>query len=225
MQISKTAATVLAIGSVVALISACNTGPAIEEKKALSQQGFGDDVGTGGFKSEFCDQLNAHADNELMICVRTGPNPGCVLSPEGQLAYILRNQYCNTEDEVMCGDTTLKKACEGVSGKLLTCCGGTCANTYADPVNCGKCGEVCAVDNVCVAGKCLCQSDFTADPENCKGTPPAPAQVTCADIASVNAWPSYAQNGGCWDALETQYDDAGNICCPVFPVDDCPGCA
>src|SRR6185369_559140 len=53
------------------------------------------------------------------------------------------------------------------------CCGGACADTAADVMNCGQCGKVCMTMNAapaCKAGKCavgMCNAGFA----DCDGLP------------------------------------------------------
>ena len=51
-------------------------------------------------------------------------------------------------------------ACDGgACGIGLQCCGGACKNEMNDPLNCGKCGQVCTGSNpMCIAGHCEAQT-------------------------------------------------------------------
>ncbi|MBE2249327.1 MAG: hypothetical protein IAE78_07235 [Myxococcus sp.] len=44
--------------------------------------------------------------------------------------------------------------CSSGDGGLGTCCATTCATLATDPLNCGQCGRLCAVGEVCSAGAC-----------------------------------------------------------------------
>lgn len=75
----------------------------------------------------------------------------------------------------LCGD----ECCETDKGEQ--CCGGpaadTCTNVLIDDHHCGKCGNVCKFDEVCLGGECRCPYgttvcglscvDLAKDPDNC----------------------------------------------------------
>lgn len=45
-------------------------------------------------------------------------------------------------------------ACSSSDGGLGSCCGTSCTQQASDPLNCGQCGRLCAVGEVCSSGAC-----------------------------------------------------------------------
>ena len=77
-----------------------------------------------------------------------------------------------------------------------TLCDGECTSYLTDPANCGGCGNVCAADQVCSDGACVCQPGLTecasecvdalTDPANCGACGNAcSADETCSGGACV----------------------------------------
>lgn len=48
----------------------------------------------------------------------------------------------------------INTSCSATDGGPGSCCGTTCAQQASDPLNCGQCGRLCAVGEVCSSGAC-----------------------------------------------------------------------
>jgi len=104
-------------------------------------------------------------------------------------------------------------------------CGGTCVSYQTDPSNCGGCGNVCASDEICSDGACICPGgqtqcgtgckDLQTDPSNC-GTcgSVCASDESCIDGACL-CDPGLTQCGmGCTDLQtdETNCGTCGTVC-------------
>lgn len=60
-------------------------------------------------------------------------------------------------------------------------CDRSCVDTNTDPLNCGSCGEVCAGDQVCIAGGCW---DYlpAVGCESCDGCDACVGEEICCDL-------------------------------------------
>jgi hypothetical protein len=77
-----------------------------------------------------------------------------------------------------------------------TMCGGGCTNRDSDPLNCGDCGVVCAVDEACIAGNCRAVRVATG----CTACP-CPTCVgdftRCCNAMASGVAPLCVEGGGC----------------------------
>jgi hypothetical protein len=94
----------------------------------------------------------------------------------------------------------------------LALCNGQCVDTTGDPLNCGGCGLVCAVENaICLAGACVCAPGF----HECADVCYADDDVThCGSSCTACAFPEYAVSSACVDA------DCVVTCSPSYTLCD-----
>jgi hypothetical protein len=95
---------------------------------------------SGGCCSGSCVDLSSDAANCGECGATCAASTPCV------------NGTCSTTQPTTCGaDGSI---CTVVSGALWTCCGEACVDLWADPANCGACGNACAGGEGCFSGTC-----------------------------------------------------------------------
>lgn len=93
-------------------------------------------------------------------------------------------------------------------------CGGACVDTTVDGANCGACGQVCGVEQLCTAGACACLNaglmacgDVCVDPQsdraNCGACGTSCGARFCASGACVDSCPAGTMecSGACADLM------------------------
>jgi hypothetical protein len=85
------------------------------------------------------------------------------------------------------------------------CCGGVCTALYRDPRNCGACGHVCAVDEICAGENCCKAPDAVCG-----------SDAECCGFACVNGRCCVPSGGECNNLYG---------CCNLFcePQSETPG--
>lgn len=82
--------------------------------------------------------------------------PGFVIGPLGRCIDPQSNPAACGTPAVTCGSGTpscLNGSCSATCGSLFNCAN-ACVDQLRDPLNCGDCGNACAVNEVCIVGTC-----------------------------------------------------------------------
>ena len=104
-----------------------------------------------------------------LICAPlTAPTPEICDGLDNNCNALVDEGFNKQTDPQHCGGAYDCRACNPGDA----CCGGRCGNLASDPQNCGTCGNVCAGNAACCAGKCVA----TDTAQNC-GT----CGTSCAD--------------------------------------------
>lgn len=95
----------------------------------------------------------------------------------------------------------------------LTACGNSCSDLKNDPLNCGACGNKCAIGGSCCSGTCQqsdgkncggCGNACPADHPNCSVNLSI-GQATCVDVKGCAVWETF-----CGSACVNANADRGN---------------